>query len=78
MKKDERALHLTVSEYLASGRNGMNQQIANARWQFMLALRRNVPEVFERLRGDVHPAFAQLSIPLPGVVSIKRCLIHVE
>lgn len=41
----------------------MNQQIANARWQFMLALRRNVPEVFERLRDDVYPAFARLAKP---------------
>jgi hypothetical protein len=63
MKKDVRAVHLTASEFLASGRNGLNQQVANARWQFMLAVRRQVPELFERLRDEVYPAFARLAKP---------------
>ncbi len=64
MKKNERAVHLTANEFLASGRNGMNQQVASARWQFMLALQRNVPEFFERLRDEVFPAFTLM--PKPG------------
>jgi hypothetical protein len=32
--KDEHALRLTASEFLASDRSGLNQQVANARWQF--------------------------------------------
>jgi hypothetical protein len=36
--KDERALRLTASEFSASDRSGLNQQVANARWQFLLAL----------------------------------------
>ena len=63
MKKDEQAVHLTASEFLASGRNGLNQQIASARWQFILAIQRKVPAVFERLRDDVYPAFARATKP---------------
>jgi hypothetical protein len=63
MKKDERAVHLTASEFLASGRNGLNQQVASARWQLLLALRRKVPEFFEQLRDEVYPAFARLAKP---------------
>ena len=63
MKKDECALRLMASDFLASSRNGMNQQTSNARWQFVLALRRNVPEVFERLRDDAYPSFARLAKP---------------
>lgn len=61
--KDERALRLTASEFLASDRSGLNQQVANARWQFLLALKRQVPEIFERLRNDVYPVFARLAKP---------------
>jgi hypothetical protein len=63
MQKDKRASHLTASEFLASDRSGMNQQRANARWQFLLALQRQVPEIFERLRSDVLPVFARLAKP---------------
>jgi hypothetical protein len=63
MKKDEHALRLTASEFLASDRNGLNQQIVSARWQFLLALRRQVPEFYERLRDDVYPAFMRLAKP---------------
>jgi hypothetical protein len=63
MKKDERAVCLTASEFLAVGRNGLNQQVANARWQLILAAQRNVPEVFEALRDEVYPAFEQLAQP---------------
>jgi hypothetical protein len=61
--KDERALRLTASEFLASDRSGLNQQVTNARWQFLLALKRQVPEIFERLRSDVYPVFARLAKP---------------
>jgi hypothetical protein len=63
MKKDERPLRLTASEFLASDRNGLNQQVASARWQFLLALRRQVPEFYERLRCDVYPSFTRLAKP---------------
>jgi hypothetical protein len=63
MKKDARAMHLTASEFLASGRNGLDQQVASARWQFLLAVQRKVPEYFERLRDEVYPAFARLAKP---------------
>jgi hypothetical protein len=63
MKKDEHALRLTASEFLANGRDGLNQQVANARWQLMLAVQRKVPEFFERLRDEVYPAFARLAKP---------------
>jgi hypothetical protein len=63
MKKDERAVCLTASEFLAIGSNGLNQQVASARWQLILALQRNVPEFFERLRGEVYPVFGRLSEP---------------
>jgi hypothetical protein len=63
MKKDERAVCLTASEFLASGRTGLNQQVANARWQLILALRRKVPEFFVRLRDEVYPAFGRLAKP---------------
>ena len=53
MKKDEGARHLTASEFLATGRNGSNQQVANARWQFMLAVQGKVPAFFERLRPHI-------------------------
>src|SRR5580700_819662 len=61
--KDERNLRLTASEFLASDKSGLNQQVANARWQFLLALNRKVPDVFERLRNDVYPVFARLAKP---------------
>jgi hypothetical protein len=61
--KDERALRLTASEFLASDKSGLNQQVANARWQFLMALNRKVPDVFERLRNDVYPVFARLAKP---------------
>jgi hypothetical protein len=63
MKKEERPLRLTCSEFLASGRNGLNQQVGNARWQLLLAIQRNVPEFFEQLRDEVYPAFAKLAKP---------------
>jgi len=63
MKKDERAVCLTAGELLASDRNGLNQQVANARWQLILAVQRKVPEFFERLRDEVYPAFARLPKP---------------
>jgi len=61
--KNERALRLTASEFLSNDKRGMNQQVVNARWQFLLALNRQVPEVFERLRNDVYPVFARLAKP---------------
>jgi hypothetical protein len=66
MKKDERAVRLTASEFLANGSNGLNQQVANARWQLILALQRKVPEFFERLRDEVYPAFGRLAEPSWG------------
>ena len=61
MKKDERAVRLTAAEFLASGGNGLNQEVANARWQLILAIQRKVPGFFERLRDEVYPAFEQLA-----------------
>jgi hypothetical protein len=63
MKKDERAVRLTAAEFLASGGNGLNQEVANARWQLILAIQRKVPGFFERLRDEVYPAFARLENP---------------
>lgn len=65
MLKDQRAVRLTASDYLASDRKGLNQQVASARWQLMLTVQRLVPEFFERLRDDVYPAFAPLADQQP-------------
>ncbi len=58
MKKSP--LHLTASDYVANDRNGLNQQIANARWFFLKSVQRCVPEFFEHLREQVYPAYAQV------------------
>jgi len=63
MNKNESTFRLTASEFLAVGRNELNQQVANARWQLILAARRNVPEFFERLRDEVYPVFERLAEP---------------
>jgi hypothetical protein len=63
MKKDDRSMHLTASEFLATGRNGLDQQVASARWQFLLAVQRKVPEFFGQLRDEVYPAFARRAKP---------------
>src|SRR5262245_55841383 len=63
MHKNENSIYLTAAQSLATSRNGMNQQIANARWQFISAVRKKVPKVFEQLRDSVLPAFEQFVRP---------------
>src|ERR1700730_6811527 len=60
------AVRLTGSEYLVSGRDGLNQQVANARWQFIMAVQRVVPEFLERLRDRVYPTYALMAGARPG------------
>jgi hypothetical protein len=56
-------LRLTASEFQANDRRGMNQQIVNARWCFLLAVKCHVPEFFEQLNEQVYPAFARVAKP---------------
>ena len=54
-------MRFTAGELLASSRNGLNQQIASARWQLILAIQRKVPAFLEQLRDEVYPSFARLA-----------------
>jgi hypothetical protein len=78
MNSANAAVRLTASDYVVNGRDGLNQQVANARWQFLMAVQRIVPEFFERLRNDVYPTYARLADERPrywhtrGTFSIWR------
>src|SRR2546427_193509 len=63
MRKNASSVYLTAGEFLATARNGLNQQVANARWQFTLSVQKHVPEFFERLRDQVLPVFERLVKP---------------
>jgi hypothetical protein len=66
MNSADAAVRWTGSEYLVSGRDGLNQQVANARWQFIMAVQRVVPEFLERLRDRVYPTYALMAGARPG------------
>ena len=57
--KNKGTKYLTAGEFLPSGRDGLDLQVAQARWQLLLSIQRMVPEFFEKLRDDVLGAFFQ-------------------
>ena len=56
-----RPRRLAPGAYLADGFESEDSQMWSARWEFIMAIRRNIPAFFELLRDEVYPAYARFS-----------------